>query len=70
MLRLFILTFPFLVMAALFYAGYILTGQTVPGVMAIICLLVDVVILFRYNYFLHRSKKEKEQQSAEPSEDE
>lgn len=63
MLRLFILTFPFLVMAALFYVGYIITGQTVPGVMAIVCLLVDVVILFRYNYFLHRSKKEKEEEN-------
>ena len=46
MLRLMVLTFPFLVMAALFYAGYIITAKPFPGVMAILCLLVDVVILF------------------------
>lgn len=62
MLRLFVLTVPFLVMAALFYIGYIITGATFPGVMAILCLLVDVVILFRYNKFLFHRKKEKEQQ--------
>lgn len=62
MLRLFVLTFPFLVIAALFYVGYMLTGATFPGVMSILCLLVDLVILFRYNVFLRRSKKQKEAQ--------
>lgn len=65
MLRLMVLTFPFLVMAALFYGGYMASGSTFPGVMSILCLLVDVVILFRYNAFLRRSKKSKDQDQSE-----
>ena len=60
MLRIFILTFPFVVMAALFYAGYIVTGSHFAAIVAMICLAVAAVILFRYNIFLHRTKKERE----------
>ena len=70
MLRLMVLTFPFLVMAALFYAGYIITGNPFPGVMAILCLLVDVVILARYNMHLRAIKKAKEQKLETSQEEE
>lgn len=63
MLRLFVLTVPFLVMATLFYIGYLITRATFPGVMAIICLLIDVGILIRYNIFL---RKAKQQRGAQP----
>ena len=68
MLRLMVLTFPFLVMAALFYAGYIVTAKPFPGVMAILCLLVDVVILFRYNMHL-RAIKKNQQMNTESTEE-
>ena len=64
-----VLTFPFLVMAALFYAGYIITAKPFPGVMAILCLLVDVVILFKYNMHLRAIKKNNKQLDASPEEE-
>ena len=60
MLRLFVLTVPFLVMAALFYAGFIITASKFAAIMSMICLVVAAVILFRYNVFLHRMKKERQ----------
>lgn len=60
MLRIFILTFPFVVMAVLFYTGYIITGSHFAATVAMICMAIAAVILFRYNIFLHRAKKERE----------
>ena len=56
-------------MAALFYAGYIITAKPFPGVMAILCLLVDVVILFKYNMHLRAIKKNNKQLDASPEEE-
>lgn len=64
MLRIFILTFPFVVMAFLFYFGYLITGSTLPGIMTIVCLVIAMGILFKYNMFLRKVKKEKQQLQA------
>ncbi len=64
MLRIFILTFPFVVMAFLFYFGYLITGSTLPGIMTIVCLAIAMGILFKYNMFLRKVKKEKQQLQA------
>ncbi|MEE0509747.1 MAG: hypothetical protein UDG94_00790 [Peptococcaceae bacterium] len=70
MLRIFILTFPFVVMAILFYIGYIITGNILPGILTIVCLIIALVILFKYNSFLHRVKKERNQQLNASQEEE
>lgn len=64
MLRIFILTFPFVVMAFLFYFGYLITGSTLPGIMTIVCLAIAMGMLFKYNMFLRKVKKEKQQLQA------
>ncbi len=64
MLRIFILTFPFVVMAFLFYFGYLITGSTLPGIMTIVCLAIAMGILFKYNMFLRKVKKEKQELQA------
>lgn len=64
MLRIFILTFPFVVMAFLFYFGYLITGSAFPGIMTIVCLAIAMGILFKYNVFLRNVRKEKQQLEA------
>ena len=64
MLRIFILTFPFVVMAFLFYFGYLITGSVFPGIMTIVCLALAMGILFKYNVFLRNVRKEKQQLEA------
>ncbi len=70
MLRIFILTFPFVVMAILFYIAYIITGNILPGILTIACLVIALVVLFKYNAFLHSVKKEKKQQLNASQEEE
>ena len=64
MLRIFILTFPFVVIAFLYFFGYLITGSTLPGIMTIVCLAIAMGILFKYNMFLRKVKKEKQQLQA------
>ncbi len=70
MLRIFILTFPFVVMAILFYFAYLVSGSILPGILTIVCFGIALVMLIRYNSFLRNAKKERQQQLKASQEEE
>ena len=57
MFKFFIMALPFIVMGLLFFGAYAFGGSTLPGILAIICLVIAVVVFIKGASIMSQAKR-------------